>query len=161
MTKDKTDTLKRVQEVTEVTEDAAMTSQADKTAREKDRVNSGRLEKLGRLLLFSPSIPEDEEDNWSIVAMQNLKECPKGVFAGKKMTPFERKQPIPIKYKAGLVWPSCVFMRLEPGTNKCDVERALTKICAFWMDRMKEDKTGAFEAYRETVDAFPDALFAK
>ena len=98
-----------------------MSSAADARAKERNRVKSGTMNGLGRLLLYrdkpqKPSgDPEGEPTHWSQVPMKNLEHVPPGIEAGLRLTKAMRKSRVLLKEKGRIPMKAFVFCRVEEG----------------------------------------------
>lgn len=84
--------------------------------KEYSRINSGILNSLGSLVLFTDPIPAHETSHWSVVSVKSITDVPDGCVAGRPMSDNSRMRLFTFTYKAGI--PPCasyVFARVEKG----------------------------------------------
>ncbi len=99
-----------------------MSSAADARAKERNRVKSGSMNGLGRLLIYRDKAqkpegrPDDEATHWSQVNMKPLEHVPPGVEAGLRMTKAMRKSRVLLKEKGFVPMKAFVFCRVEEGS---------------------------------------------
>ncbi len=89
----------------------------DEVAKERARVRGGIMSKLGRVVLFSLKIPDDEEeeDHFSVVPLAKFKAIPPDLTALQKIPQASRCQERVFRYKDGGKWDSFLFARCEEG----------------------------------------------
>ena len=82
---------------------------------ERARLRAGQLKKLSRLILFSPHKPYLDPSNFSVVALEQIKNLPPDINADSRMSFSARTQLRDFEYVGtGIkVWRSMVFARLE------------------------------------------------
>ncbi len=89
----------------------------DEASKERARVRSGIMSKLGRVVLFSLKVPDDdeEEDHFSVVPLAKFKSIPPDLTALQKIPQASRRQERVFRYKDGGKWDSFLFARCEEG----------------------------------------------
>ena len=91
---------------------------SEKDLREYQRVHSGHMDGLERLMLFTPVVKQDE-DNWSVLHVSVLEEIPYGVCAERKLSADERLQARTMAFRGSpFHWSSCIFARVEKGEKR-------------------------------------------
>ncbi len=98
-----------------------MSSAAESRAKERNRVKSGTMNGLGRLLLYRDKAqkpsgdPDGEATHWSQVPLKSLEHVPPGIEAGLRLSKAMRKSRVLLKEKGYAPIKAFVFCRVEEG----------------------------------------------
>ena len=148
---------------TAVSGDTSKLSRAEREReRERERIKKGELNKIGRLVLFSPIIPSGETSNWSVVNVNDVK-VPDYVKSFRKMTTEEREHEEMLEYtkRVSPPWPSCIFARVDAKMSQKDTEDNLDNVKRYWELQLTAFGNDIKVAYSAAVVAYPDVMFHK
>ena len=77
----------------------------------------GRLNSVGRLILYSDTRADDERSHWEVIDMVDFKHLPSYVSKDRSLTKAQRAQRAKILYKTGLEHTSRIFARVAGGKS--------------------------------------------
>ncbi len=94
-----------------------MATAAESRARERQRIKSGVMNGMSRLILYSDRPGEGEQSRWSQLVLTDVKGIPPGIEANYKLSKNLRKQRVGFTPKDKDIEPfkSVVFCRVEEG----------------------------------------------
>ncbi len=104
----------------------------EKEAEIRADMKLGKLNAVGRVILFSDTRAADDRSHWEVVDVADLARLPSYVNKDHKMTPEERVMRSKLPYTSGAEHTSRIFARVSAGEN------TICRICAH------DDQFGAY-----------------
>ncbi len=89
----------------------------DKEAEIRANMRLGKLDSVGRLILYSDTRASNEQSHWEVVDVSDLKKLPSYVSKDRQMTKDERTTRQKLLYTSGVEHSSRIFARVSGGES--------------------------------------------